>query len=45
MNMSRQYYKRDTPQINGIPSSTVKNGEIEDEVIEIFKEAKVMVNR
>ena len=44
MNMSQQYHRRDTLEISGIPS-TVKNDEIEDEVIEIFKEAKMTVNR
>ena len=43
MNMSQQYHRRDTLEISGIPS-TVKNDEIENEVIEIFKEAKMTVN-
>ena len=44
MNMSQQYHRRDTLEISGIPS-TVKNDEIENEVLEIFKEAKMTVNR
>ena len=44
MNLSQQYLRRDTLEINGIPNSVSDDG-IEDEVIEILKEAKVNVNR
>ena len=44
MNLSQQYLRRDTLEINGIPKS-VTDDAIDDEVIEIFKEAKVNVNR
>ena len=44
VNMSQQYYRRDTLEITGIPAS-VKDEDIEGEVLETFKEAKVQVNR
>ena len=43
-NMSQQYLRRDSLEISGIPGS-IKDDEIEKEVIEIFKDAKVTVNR
>ena len=43
MNLSQQYLRRDILEINGITNSVSDDG-IEDEVIEIFKEAKVNVN-
>ena len=44
INLSPQYLRRDTLKINGIPNY-VSVDEIEDEVIQIFKDAKVNVNR
>ena len=43
-NMSQQYLRRDSVEISGIPSN-ILDGQIEDEVIEVFPEAKVTVNR
>ena len=43
-NMSQQYLRRDSLQITGIPTH-INDAQIEDEVIEIFREAKVTVNR
>ena len=42
--MDRQYERRDTIEINGIPI-TVSDDQSGDEVIDIFKEAKVSVHR
>ena len=42
--MSQQYLRRDSVEISGIPSN-ILDGQIEDEVIEVFQEAKVTVNR
>ena len=44
MNLSQQYLRRDTLEINGIPNSVSDDG-VEDEVIEIFKEVQVNVNQ
>ena len=44
MNLSQQYLRRDTLEINGIPNSVSDDG-IEDEVIEILKDAKVNLIR
>ena len=43
-NMSQQYLRRDSLEITGIPSN-INDDQIEAEVIDIFKEAKVTVNR
>lgn len=43
-NMNFQYGRRDTVEITGIPDSVLDNA-LEDEVIEIFKDAKIQVNR
>ena len=43
-NMSQQYLRRDSLQITGIPTH-INDAQTEDEVIEIFREAKVTVNR
>ena len=42
--MSQQYLRRDSLEISGIPTN-INDLQIEDEVIEIFREAKVTVNR
>ena len=42
--MSQQYNRRDTLEISGIPMH-VEEQQMEDEIIEIFKDAKVTVNR
>ena len=42
--MSQQYNRRDTLEIIGIPMH-VEEQQMEDEIIEIFKDAKVTVNR
>ena len=43
-NMSQQYLRRDSLEISGIPAN-IKEEDVENEVIEIFKEAKVILNR
>ena len=43
-NMSQPYLRRDSVEISGIPSN-ILDGQIEDEVIEVFRDAKVTVNR
>ena len=43
-NMSTQYNRRESFEIVGIPP-TVPDDKLEDEVLEIVKEAKVQVNR
>ena len=43
-NMQAQYGRRESFEIAGIPQ-TVTNDELEDEVLDIAKEAKVFVNR
>ena len=44
VNLNHQYLRRDSIEISGIPS-TVTDDKVEDEVIEILKEAKVSLNR
>ena len=44
LNMSEQYSRRDSLEITGIPRD-VEHDQLEDEVIEIFKDAKVSLNR
>ena len=44
VNMNHQYLRRDSIEISGIPSS-VDDDKVEDEVIELFKEAKITLNR
>ena len=43
-NLSQQYYRRDCIEISGVPMD-VLDDKIEDEVIEILKDAKVTLNR
>ena len=43
-NMSLQYYRRESFEITGIPAN-IPQENLEDEVVEIAKEAKVSVNR
>ena len=43
-NLSLQYGRRESFEISGIPE-TIPGDKLEDEVIEIMKEAKVTVNR
>ena len=42
---SQQYNRRDTLEISGILPMHVGEQQMEDEVLEIFKDAKVTVNR
>ena len=44
VNLNQQYLRRDSIEISGIPP-TVTDDKIEDEVIELFKDAKVTLNR
>ena len=44
VNMNSQYSWRDTLEITGIPADVVDE-KLEDEVIEIYKEAKATLNR
>ena len=44
LSMSQQYHRRDTLEISGIPMH-VEDQQVEDEVVEILKDAKVTVNR
>ena len=43
-NLSQQYGRRESFEISGIPE-TIADDKLEDEVIDIMKEAKVTVNR
>ena len=43
-NLYMQYGRRESFEITGIPTN-IKDEDLEDEVIDIAKEAKVMVNR
>ena len=43
-NLNAQYLRRDTIELSGIPES-VSQDQLEDEVIDIFKEVKITVNR
>ena len=44
VNMNSQYSRRDSLEITGIPKN-INDDQLEDEVIEIFKEAKATLNR
>ena len=44
VNMNSQYSRRDTLEITGIPADVVDE-KLEDEVIEIYEEAKAILNR
>ena len=44
LSMSQQYHRRDTLEISDIPMH-VEDQQVEDEVVEILKDAKVTVNR
>lgn len=44
MNMNAQYQRRDTLEITGIPAD-IPQEELEDDVIDLFKDMKVTVNR
>ena len=43
--MTRQYSRRDTPEISGIPMHIDIDKQLEEEVVEIFKDTKATVNR
>ena len=43
--MTQQYSRRDTLEISGIPMHIDDNKHLEEEVVEIFKDAKATVNR
>ena len=44
LNMSLQYSRRDTIEITGIPP-VIEDQDLEKEVIEIFRDAKVVVDK
>ena len=44
LNMKSQYSRRDSLEITGIPKN-IQDEQLEDEVLEIFKEAKATLNR
>ena len=43
--MTHQYSMRDTLEISGIPMRIDDDKQLEEEVVEIFKDAKATVNR